>query len=160
MSEFGIVTAFDSSVIAFMKKVYLPAARLALFVVFGWFGVLKIFGLSPATPLVRALFDQTLPFLPFNEFMMAFGIFELAIGIAFLIKGFERLAIALLLPHMVMTAMPLVLLPGMVWTSWFVPTLEGQYIIKNLVLVAAAIGIAAQLVPLRKKKAKNSKEEK
>ena len=55
------------------------------------------------------------------------------------------------------TALPLVFTPDMVWQGWFVPTLEGQYIIKNTVLVSAAIGIASQLTPIRR--SKNKKEE-
>ncbi len=60
----------------------------------------------------------------------------------------ERLVIPLLALHMITTFMPLFLLPSITWAGFFVPTLEGQYIIKNLVIIAAAIGIAAQLHPL------------
>jgi uncharacterized membrane protein YkgB len=53
---------------------------------------------------------------------------------------------------MVTTFMPLFLIPQETWAGFFVPTLEGQYIIKNFVLIAAAIGIAANLHPLNEKK--------
>jgi hypothetical protein len=49
---------------------------------------------------------------------------------------------------MALVCSPLVLLPGMIWQAPFVPTLEGQYIIKNAVVVAVAIGIAASAQPL------------
>lgn len=143
-----------------MRKAFLPSARVALFVIFAWFGALKVFGLSPATPLVEALHAQTIPFIPFDEFYMAFGVYEVVIGLTFIIKGFERAAIALLLPHMVSTALPLALTPDMVWQGWFVPTLEGQYIIKNTVLVSAAIGIASHLTPIRRSKNKKAEEDK
>jgi hypothetical protein len=51
---------------------------------------------------------------------------------------------------MVMTFLPLYFLPTVTWSGILVPTLEGQYIIKNLVIIATALGIAAHLHPLRK----------
>lgn len=84
----------------------------------------------------------------FDAFLIIFGVFECLIGILFLIRGLERLVIPLLLIHMVTTFGPLVFLPGETWQSFMVPTLEGQYIIKNVVLIAAAIGIAARITPL------------
>jgi uncharacterized membrane protein YkgB len=134
----------------------MPAARIGLFVVFFWFGILKVFGLSPAGPLVQALFEHTflstLFGMSFSTFIVLFGIFEMVIGLLFLIKGCERIVIPLLCIHMVTTFMPLFLIPQETWAGFFVPTLEGQYIIKNFVLIAAAIGIAANLHPLNEKK--------
>ena len=49
----------------------------------------------------------------------------------------------MLIPHAITTFAPLVLLPGLVWKSFFVPNLIGQYIIKNLVIIALAIFIAS-----------------
>jgi uncharacterized membrane protein YkgB len=51
---------------------------------------------------------------------------------------------------MAVVSAPLILVPTHVWTGFLVPTLEGQYILKNLVIVAVAIGIAAQTKPLAK----------
>ena len=123
-------------------------ARLALFIVFFWFGILKVIGMSPAGPVVANLFAETIPFMDFHTFYLAFGLFECLIGILFLIKGMERVVIPLLFLHIITTFGPLVLLPGETWTRFMVPTLEGQYIIKNLVIIATAIGIAAHLHPL------------
>lgn len=133
----------DHKILHFIKRVSMPFSRFAIFAVFFWFGALKIFGLSPANPLVMELQERTIPFLTFSQFIVIFAIFEMLIGLVFLIKGHERLAIALLLIHMVTTFMPLILLPSITWQGFFVPTLEGQYIIKNLVIIATAIGIAA-----------------
>ena len=94
------------------------------------------------------LFTETIPFMDFHTFYIAFGLFECLIGILFLIKGMERVVIPLLFLHIFTTLGPLVLLPGETWQSFMVPTLEGQYIIKNLVIIATAIGIAAHLHPL------------
>jgi uncharacterized membrane protein YkgB len=142
---------FDVTLIHFFRRISIPAARIGLFVVFFWFGILKVIGLSPATPLVQALFEHTISFMGFPTFLVIFGLFECVIGILFLIKGCERVVIPLLFLHMITTFMPLVLLPTETWQSLFVPTLEGQYIIKNLVIIAAAIGIAAHLHPLHKR---------
>ena len=127
-------------------------ARFGLFVVFFWFGILKVVGLSPASPLVQALFERTIHFMPFNVFLVVFGLFEMLIGILFVIRGAERIVLPLLALHMITTFMPLVLVTGATWQRAFVPTLEGQYIIKNLVLIACAMGIAAQLTPIGSRK--------
>lgn len=133
----------DRGIIHTMKRISLPLSRIAIFVIYFWFGMLKLFDLSPASPLVADLQARMIPFVNFHDFMIAFALFEMLIGIVFLIRGLERIAILLLLIHMIMTIMPLLFLPEIAWTSPFVPTLEGQYIIKNLVIIAAAIGIAA-----------------
>ncbi len=143
---------FDHSVIHFFRKISRPLARVALFTVFFWFGILKVFGYSPANPLVEALQRQTLPFMTFGTFIIFFGLFEMLIGVLFVYPGFERLAIACLIPHMVTTCLPLVLLPQVVWQGFLVPTLEGQYIIKNLIIVALAFSMAGGLHPWREPK--------
>ncbi|MCX6780058.1 MAG: hypothetical protein NT034_02670 [Candidatus Magasanikbacteria bacterium] len=142
--------SIDIKFINFAKKISVPFARLSIFVVFFWFGVLKVLGYSPASGLVKDLLSHTLGFVNPDNFVVWFGVFEMMIGVLFLIKGLERLVIPLLLLHMVTTIMPLFLLPSAMWSHFFVPTLEGQYIIKNMVIIAASIGIAAHLHPLKK----------
>jgi uncharacterized membrane protein YkgB len=140
--------SFDLRLLQGIRKISLPLARIAIFTVFFWFGILKIFALGPANPLVSNLLESTLPFISFDQFIIIFGLYEMVIGIVFLFPGLERLAIALLMPHMVMTILPLILLPAVTWTMPFVPTLEGQYIIKNLVIIALAFSLASHLRPL------------
>lgn len=142
---------FDIWFIHLLRKISMPIARLALFTVFFWFGILKIFGTSPANPMVADLLHATMPFMDWNVFIVLFSIYEMLIGITFLIPRLERLAIALLVPHMIMTGLPLIFLPDMTWQGFFIPTLEGQYILKNLVIIALAVGIAAHLHPLKRK---------
>lgn len=137
----------DAKIISFIQKCSTPANRIALFVVFFWFGILKILGVSPAGPLVQELYAHTISFVPFATFYVFFGLYEMLIGIAFLIPGLERFAIALLLPHMITTILPLFLLQSTTWNGFLTPTLEGQYIIKNLVIIALAIGLASKLTP-------------
>ena len=144
------VRALDLYLIKFFKKISVPLARVGLFIVFFWFGVLKVLNYSPASPLVQKLFEQIIPFLSFSTFLILFGLLEMIIGVLFLIRGMERVAFLLLIIHMVTTFLPLFLLRSVTWSSWFVPTLEGQYIIKNVVIVASALGIVAHLHPIKK----------
>ena len=145
------IAKIDRGVIHFFRKHQETISRVVLFIIFGWFGVLKVLDLSPATPMVAAMFQKTLvSFLTFPVFLVGFGLFEVLIGILFLIRGAERIVFPLLVIHMLTTALPLFLLPDLAWTAPFVPTMEGQYIIKNLALIATAITIAAHLPTLKK----------
>lgn len=138
----------DIQLIHFFRRVSVPLARFGLFVVFFWFGLLKVIGLSPASGLVQRLFENTVPWMAFSTFIILFGLFEMLIGLLFIIKGAERVVIPLLLIHMITTFMPLFILKQETWSGFLTPTLEGQYIIKNLALIAAAVGIASHLHPL------------
>jgi uncharacterized membrane protein YkgB len=143
------IRKFDIKIILFFRKVSIPMARISLFVIFFWFGLLKVIGSSPASGVVQRLFENTVPFMTFHSFFIAFGLFECLIGVLFLIKGAERAVIPLLFVHMITTFGPLVFLPSETWQSFMTPTLEGQYIIKNLVIIATGIGVAAHLHPIR-----------
>lgn len=139
----------DDAIIHACKTMSFPAARFAIFVVYGWFGILKVIGLSPANPLVADLLQTTMPFMSFDSFIVLFGIFEVLIGILFIFPKFDRISILLFALHMVMTGMVLVLLPTVSWSAHFVPTLEGQYVIKNIALIGLVISIASHIKPLR-----------
>ena len=118
-------------------KYALWGARLALFIVFFWFGILKVFGVSPATGLVKDLLQMTLPFIPAAGFVIFLGLWESLIGILFLFPKATKWAFWLMIVQMFTTFGPLVFLPSATWQRFlFVPTLEGQYIIKNVVLLA------------------------
>jgi len=140
-----MITKIDQAIINFLIRIWKPLARLSLFLVFFYFGFLKVLNLSPATPLVESLFQKTLNFISFDFFLKFFGLFEMAIGLCFILPKLERLAIFLLFIHMFTTFLPLILLPESTWVKTFVPTLEGQYIIKNLVIISLALSIGAHL---------------
>ncbi len=146
------IQKIDSAVIGRLQKIEARMARTAIFVVYFWFGVLKLVGVSPAGPMVQALFQRTIPFVPFPAFYALFSLFEMAIGILFLIRGWERLAILLLGVHLATTTLPLILLPEITWQGLLVPTLEGQYIIKNILIIAIAVVVGAKLTPIRSAK--------
>lgn len=112
-------------------------AHVALFIVFFWFGGLKLAGFSPANSLVDALLHRMLPTLSFHTFSLLLGGYEVLISLLFLFRK-DRYAFILLVPHLIMTTMPLIVLTSMTWTGFLVPTLEGQYIIKNILIIALA----------------------
>jgi uncharacterized membrane protein YkgB len=127
----------DRTITRWMANYGLTIMRLGLGVVFFWFGALKLApGLSPAEMLVR----NTIYFVDPDIFLPVLAIWEMVIGLGLLIGKFLRATLLLLFAQMVGTALPLVVLPEAVWTSFpFVLTLEGQYIVKNLVIIGSAI---------------------
>ena len=128
---------FDRLVVWTMDAFGIKFARLALGIVFIWFGALKMIGdLSPAYDLVAA----TVYWLTPEIIIPLIGLWEVAIGVAFLFPPLTRLALLLLIPQMPATFLPLVLLPAVTFTvvPWGL-TLEGQYIVKNLVIIACAL---------------------
>lgn len=145
------ISNIDSMIINFFVKLREPIARLSLFVVFFWFGILKVLERSPASAVMEDLFERTIPIMEFKLFLTAFGTFECLIGILFLIRGMERVVMPLLLIHMITTFGPLVLLSHDMWSGFLTPTLDGQYIIKNLAIISVAISIAASLKPINSK---------
>ncbi|HSX40370.1 MAG TPA: hypothetical protein VLF68_02035 [Candidatus Saccharimonadales bacterium] len=136
--------AFDKFVTQVVNKYSLPVSRFAIFLIYFWFGVLKLFSLSPANPLVAGLLEKTLPFVSFNQFIIFLGVVEMIIGILFLVPKLEKLASAILIIHMLTTFGPLLLVPAMSWQNFLVPTLEGQYILKNFVTLALVMQVLRQ----------------
>lgn len=140
----GRLDRIDVAIAAAMRRLGVPLLRLGLGVVFIWFGVLKPLGVSPADQLVR---DTVYWGVDPDWFVPLLGWWEVAIGVCLLDPGrwlglgrwMTRIGVLLLLLQMPGTFLPLVLLPEQSWAGWFVPTLEGQYIIKNLVLIGAAL---------------------
>ena len=142
----------DLKLIDFFRKTFEPVARFSVFLIFFWFGILKAFQISPAGPLAEALVGKTVGMQFFDPLYVTLAVLECVIGILFLFPKFTRIVVPLLLAHMMIVCSPLVILPEYTWQQFLVPTLEGQYIIKNAVVVAVAIGIAASTTPIALKK--------
>ncbi|MBX3387031.1 MAG: hypothetical protein KF768_10710 [Phycisphaeraceae bacterium] len=120
--------------------------RVALGVVFLWFGFLKFFpGLSPADLLAtRTIATLTFDLVGPSVSLPTLAAVETLIGLGLIFRIALRGVILLLILQMLGTLTPLVLFPSEAWkVPGLVPTLEGQYIIKNMVLIAAAIVIGA-----------------
>ncbi len=131
------VNEVDRAITCWMARNGLIILRLGLGVVFFWFGALKLVpGLSPAEELVR----NTTYFVDPDLFLPVLAVWEMAIGLGLIVGRFMRVTLPLLFLQMAGTALPLVVLPEAVWTVFpYGLTLEGQYIIKNLVLIGAAL---------------------
>ena len=127
-----------------LKQSSVLVSRVALFVIYFWFGFLKVIGQSPASEMVHTLFSKTvepiIPFLSFWVFIVLFGLFEMLIGVLFIIPKLEKPALVLFFVHMATTILPIFVMSE-VWSGILVPTLEGQYIIKNIALIACALTI-------------------
>ena len=124
-----------------MRRWGVPALRVSLAVIFVWFGILKPLGLSPAAPLVKATVGWMPLFSP-DGWLAIIGWWEVLIGLTFLTRKTSRIAIALLAMQMAGTFLPLVLLPQVTFQPGhfpYAPTIEGQYIIKNLLIISAAL---------------------
>lgn len=119
--------------------------RISMGVIFCWFGVLKFVpGLSPA----EALAGRTIEALSVGLVhpwlsLPALALFECALG-ALLISGrYPKMAILFLLAHMIGTFSPALFFPREVFRGFMLPTLVGQYILKNIILIAAGIVVSA-----------------
>ena len=98
--------------------------------------------LSPAQGLI---IDTVywMPFLSPENWVIVIGYWEMLIGLFFLAKKTTFYAMLLLFLQMSGTFMPLVLLPSVTFqdSNYLIPTLEGQYIIKNIIIITSAIVI-------------------
>lgn len=113
------------------------AIRLSFAIVYVWFGALKVADVSPVHDLVR----ETLSWLPDASYFLL-GIGEMILGISFLVPRFLRFTLISFLLHIGGTMLPLLFQPELAYTE---PPLMlsfiGQYIIKNLVFLAAAAAL-------------------
>lgn len=140
----------DLRLIDFFRRTFIPVARFSIFLIFFWFGALKLAGVSPAGPLAETLIAKTVGLQYFDALFYVLAFMECVIGILFLFPKATRIVVPLLLIHMLIVCSPLILVPQYTWQRFGVPTLEGQYIIKNAVVIAVAIGIAASTKPLKR----------
>ena len=131
----------DLFITKFMSKWGITFLRYSLGVIYIWFGILKPFGLSPAQELVENTvywFDNPKTFVPI------LGWWEVVIGLTMCIKPLIRVSIFLLFIQMPGTFLPLVLLPEVCFSNFtFGLTLEGQYIVKNLIIISAALVVGS-----------------
>lgn len=135
------IDQLDIWLTSWMARYGLGLLRVGLGIIFVWFGALKLVpGLSPAEELVR----NTIYFVSPDLFVPILALWEVAIGIGLISGLFMRTTLLLLFLQMPGTALPLVLLPEVCFNVFpYGLTLEGQYIIKNLVLVSAGLVIGS-----------------
>jgi uncharacterized membrane protein YphA (DoxX/SURF4 family) len=145
----GIYTTykrFDKQITEWMACYGITLLRVSLGLVFFWFGVLKFFpGLSPAQDLAGRTIDiLTFGVVPASVSVHVLALWECVIGVCLITNLFMRAALLLLFLQMMGTVTPIFIFPEEVFFAIpFAPTLEGQYIIKNIVLVSAGLIIGA-----------------
>ena len=137
----GRFDAIDQAITRFMARHGVTFLRISMGIVFFWFGVLKLTPeLSPAETLIR----ESITFFSMSWFLPLLAVWEMAIGLGFITGRFMRLTILLLFLQMPGTISPVFLRPDLVFTQFpFGLTLEGQYIVKNMVLISAALVVGA-----------------
>lgn len=136
----------DIQITNWMARYGVPLLRVSLGIVFLWFGVLKFFpGQSPAEDLaVRTISKLSFDLIPADLSILILAVWECVIGLGLISGRFLRATLFLLFLQMIGTATPILFFPQEVFTTIpYAPTLEGQYIIKNLVLVSAGLVIGA-----------------
>lgn len=125
--------------IAVIKPLSIPLLRVALGVVYVWFGLLKVLGVSPVADLVASM----VPFLPAELVVTGMGVVEVALGLALAFNVFVPWVAAIQILHLLGTFAVGVFYPAVVHTgNPLVVTLEGEFIAKNLVLIAGLLVVA------------------
>jgi len=133
----------DSRVLGLLERFALPLLRLSLGIVFVWFGMLKITGQTPVSELVA----ETVFWLNPDWFVPMLGVFEVLVGIGLLIGRGLRLVLALFVLQMVGTFLVLVVQPDVAFQdgNLLMLTTEGEFVVKNLVLLSAGMMIGSRL---------------
>lgn len=122
--------------------------RISLGLIFLAFGLLKFFpGLSPAEVLVQStLAVFTFGLLPAGVSIVLVAIMECTIGLGLITGRFMRLTLLLLGLQMIGAMSPLFLFPAELFGGpFYAPTLEGQYVLKDVVLISAGLVLGATL---------------
>ncbi len=144
----GILDRLDQALVGFMAAYGVALLRLAIALVYLWFGALKLAGASPAADLVV----RTVFWLPPRAALLFIGGWEVLIGIALLVPHplILRAGLFLLWLQLLGTSQVFILLPGTAFQNGnpLLPTLEGQYAIKNVVLITAGLVIGSRVRPL------------
>ena len=138
----------DRRITATLARLGPTVVRVALGLVFFWFGVLKFFpDASPAQDLAARTIERlTFGFVGPTLALPILATWETLIGLGLLSGRFLRATLFLLAVQMIGTFLPLVFFPAETFTRFpFAPTLEGQYIIKNVVLIGAAMVVGAMV---------------
>ena len=138
----------DDRITLFMRRNGILFLRISLGIIFFWFGFLKFFpGLSPADQIATETINKlTFGIIQPNVSIIILAIWEILIGIGLLSGKYLRITLLLLFTQMIGTMTPLILFPTETFTRFpYAPTLEGQYIIKNLVLISAGLVVGATI---------------
>jgi len=137
---------FDKPITTWMANNAIKYLRISLGIIFFWFGFLKFFhGVSSAeTIATKTISVLTFGLIEPSVSLIILAVWETMIGLGLLFNKFLREILLLLFLQMIGTITPLFFFPAETFKIFpFVPTLEGQYIIKNLILISAGLAIGA-----------------
>jgi uncharacterized membrane protein YphA (DoxX/SURF4 family) len=137
---------WDARITQWMARYGILLLRISMGLVFLWFGALKFFpGLSPAADLATRTIEQlTFGLIAPGVSILLLAVLESLIGLGLIFGIFMRATLLLLFVQMLGTISPIFLFPQEVFTAFpYAPTLEGQYIFKNMVLISAGLVIGA-----------------
>lgn len=131
----------DEAVSGFMERYGVTILRVAVAIVFIWFGALKVIDRSPVEDLVK----DTIYFLPEDTFFVVIGVWEIIIGVGLLVPVLLRLTLALFWLQMAGTFLSLIVLPDRAFQDGNPLLLDvtGEFVVKNLVLIAAGLVIGS-----------------
>lgn len=140
-------TALDRRVLAWLQRMALPALRISLGVVFIWFGALKVADVTPVADLVASVVYWVDPVW----FVPALGAFEVLVGAGLIAGRGLRLVLLLFAAQMLGTFLVLVIRPEVAFQAGhpLLLTTEGEFVVKNLVLLSAGLALGARLRPAR-----------
>jgi putative oxidoreductase len=141
------VEAYDRTIRRLLRRASPMLLRVSLGLVFVWFGALKVAGVSAVGGLVAA----TVPFADPAWFVPALGVVEILTGVAFVTGRFLRAVLPVFVAHMAGTFLVLIVLPDVAFQGGnpMMLTAEGEYVVKNLVLLSAGLVVASGVKPLR-----------
>jgi putative oxidoreductase len=137
--------AIDRCVIAVLGRISLPALRGSLGVVFGWFGILKLAAVSPVADLVTAVLDVA--WIDPSWAVPALGVTEVTVGLGLLTGRGLRVVLALCSAQLLGTFLVLAIRPEVAFQGGnpLLLTMEGEFVLKNLVLLSAGLAVGARL---------------
>lgn len=138
-----LLVAADRAAVGFMERHGIAALRVALAIVFIWFGVLKVVDRSPVEDIVK----ETIFFLPGDPFFRLLGCLEIAIGVGLLVPVALRLTLLVFWAQMVGTFLTLFVLPDRSFQGGnpLLLGVLGEFVVKNLVLISAGLVIYASI---------------
>lgn len=140
------LTRLDVVATDLMARHSITLLRMSVGVIFLWFGVLKFFpSLSPAEDLAaRTIETLTFGIMKENLSLPILALWECLIGVGLLTGKYMRATLILLFAQMSGTILPLFFFPDETFSKFpYAATLEGQYIIKNMVLISAGLVMGA-----------------
>lgn len=144
----ALLNRLDERVVRFMSSYAILIIRISLGIVFVWFGLLKVIGTSP----VYDLASHVVYWLPPELFVPLLGIWEMAIGIGLLLGKALRVVLSLLFLQLAGTFLVLVMRPETAFQGGnpLLLTMEGEFVVKNLVLIAAGLAVGGTVRHIRK----------